>query len=77
MRLIRRIGKNASLSGTDEKEHPTYEEDLQGYFMKRMCEYVQSKGREVIGWDELTNSTIPDGTIISMARNRDGRFESC
>lgn len=40
------------------------EEDLQGYFMKRMCEYVQSKGREVIGWDELTNTTIPDGTII-------------
>lgn len=32
--------------------------------MKRMCEYVQSKGREVIGWDELTNTTIPDGTII-------------
>ena len=47
-----------------KKEHLTHEEDLQGYFMKRMCEYVQSKGREVIGWDELTNSTIPDGTII-------------
>ena len=45
-------------------EHLANEEDLQGYFMKRMCEYVQSKGREVIGWDELTNTTIPDGTII-------------
>ncbi len=47
-----------------KKEHLANEEDLQGYFMKRMCEYVQSKGREVIGWDELTNTTIPDGTII-------------
>lgn len=47
-----------------KKEHLAHEEDLQGYFMKRMCEYVQGKGREVIGWDELTNTTIPDGTII-------------
>lgn len=28
------------------------EEDLQGYFMARMARYVQSKGREVMGWDE-------------------------
>lgn len=40
------------------------EEELQGYFMGRMARYVQSKGREVIGWDELTNATIPEGFII-------------
>lgn len=41
------------------------EEDLQGYFMSRMSDYVRSKGREVIGWDELTNSSfLPKGTII-------------
>ena len=32
--------------------------------MGRMARYVQSKGREVIGWDELTNATIPEGFII-------------
>lgn len=48
-----------------KKEHLANEEDLQGYFMKRMSEYVQGKGREVIGWDELTNSSfLPDGVII-------------
>lgn len=47
-----------------KKEHLANEEDLQGYFMKRMSSYVQSKGREVIGWDELTNTTIPEGAII-------------
>ncbi|WP_455586766.1 glycoside hydrolase family 20 protein [Bacteroides sp.] len=47
-----------------KKEHLADEEDLQGYFMKRMCEYAQSKGKEVIGWDELTNAAIPEGTII-------------
>lgn len=40
------------------------EEELQGYFMGRVARYVQSKGREVIGWDELTNAAIPEGFII-------------
>lgn len=39
-------------------------EELQGYFMRRMCGYVRDKGREVIGWDELTNSELPEGVII-------------
>lgn len=40
------------------------EEDLQGYFMSRISRYVQGKGREVIGWDELTNTRIPEGAVI-------------
>ena len=40
------------------------EEELQSYFMRRMSRYVQSKGKEVMGWDELTNSTLPDDVII-------------
>ena len=40
------------------------EEALQGYFMARMSKYVQSKGKEAMGWDELTNTRIPDGAII-------------
>ena len=48
-----------------KKEHLANEEDLQGYFMKRMSDYVRIKGREVIGWDELTNSSfLPEGVII-------------
>ena len=38
--------------------------ELQGYFMARVARYVQNKGREVIGWDELTNARIPEGSII-------------
>lgn len=45
-------------------EHITDAEDLQGYFMQRMSDYVHRKGKEVIGWDELTNSKIPDGAVI-------------
>lgn len=48
-----------------KKENLADEEDLQGYFMKRISDYVRSKGREVIGWDELTNSSfLPEESII-------------
>lgn len=48
-----------------KKENLADVEDLQGYFMKRVSDYVRSKGREVIGWDELTNSSfLPEGSII-------------
>lgn len=40
------------------------EEDLQGYFMNRIASYVRSKGKEVMGWDELTNATLPEDVII-------------
>lgn len=39
-------------------------EDLQGYFMGRLNKYIQSKGRIMMGWDELTNSKLPEGTVI-------------
>lgn len=47
-----------------KEEGITHVEELQGYFMARMSKYVQSKGKTVMGWDELTNSTIPEGAII-------------
>lgn len=47
-----------------KKEGLADEEALQGYFMARMSKYVQAKGKEVIGWDELTNTDIPKDAII-------------
>lgn len=47
-----------------KKENIDNVEDLQGYFMNRMTKYVQSKGKKVLGWDELTNSKVPDGVTI-------------
>ena len=46
------------------KEHLENEEELQGYFMARLSDYVRSKGKEVMGWDELTNSKLPEESII-------------
>lgn len=46
------------------KEHLENEEELQGYFMARLSDYIRSKGKEVMGWDELTNSKLPEESII-------------
>lgn len=46
------------------------EEELQGYFMRRMSCYVQSKGREVMGWDELTQSRMPEDAVVFGWRER-------
>ena len=46
------------------KEKLSDEEALQGYFMGRISDYVRSKGKEVMGWDELTNSKLPEDAII-------------
>lgn len=47
-----------------KQEQLATEEDLQGYFMKRVGAYVRSKGRQVMGWDELTNASMPEGAVI-------------
>ena len=47
-----------------EAEHIDNLEDMQGYFMKRMSDYVRSKGKIPMGWDELTNHELPEGMVI-------------
>lgn len=47
-----------------KKEGITDPEDLQGYFMNRVADYVKSKGKQVIGWDELIKSKMPEDAII-------------
>lgn len=43
--------------------------ELQGYFMTRMVEYLKSKGKHAIGWDELLDDgKIPSDTIIMAWR---------
>lgn len=43
-------------------------ETLQGQFTKRIESYVESKGKKIIGWDELLGQGIGDGTTIMAWR---------
>ncbi|MGP1477319.1 MAG: glycoside hydrolase family 20 protein [Phocaeicola sp.] len=47
-----------------QKEHIHDVSGLQTYFMRRVNEYLRSKGREMMGWDELTRNTLPEGAVI-------------
>lgn len=47
-----------------KEEHIPDEEHLQGYFMGRIAEYLKTKGKTAIGWDELVRSRLPEGAVI-------------
>ena len=49
------------------------EDYLQSYFTKRVEQYVNSKGRKIIGWDEILEGEIdPSATIHSWREVKDG-----
>ncbi len=48
------------------------EKGLQSYFMRRMEEFVNSKGRVVIGWDEILEGGLPPNATIMSWRGEAG-----
>lgn len=49
-----------------KQEHLQNEEELQSYFMKRMEKFLISKGRKMIGWDEILEGGLaPEATVMS------------
>ena len=43
------------------------EDALQGWFMKEMSDFLASKGKTVIGWDELLESGAADNDMVVMS----------
>jgi hexosaminidase len=59
--------RNEGLHGVDE---------LQSYFVKRIEKYLHSKGKRLIGWDEILEGGIaPDATVMSW-RGFEGGIEA-
>lgn len=49
-----------------EKEGLKDEHELQSYFVKRMESYINSKGKKIIGWDEISEGGLaPNATVMS------------
>ncbi|NIG54924.1 family 20 glycosylhydrolase [Chitinophaga sp. Cy-1792] len=48
------------------------EHALQSYFVKRISNYIQSKGRKVIGWDEILEGGLAPGATVMSWRGVDG-----
>lgn len=47
-----------------KKEGLNNEKDLLGYFMRRMDSYVRSKGRKVMGWEEVMDANLSRGAVV-------------
>lgn len=55
------------------KEGLKDEHELQSYFVKRMENYIQSKGRRMIGWDEIAEGGLsPSATVMSWTGMENG-----
>lgn len=49
------------------------EQELQSYFVKRVEKIVESKGKKVIGWDEILEGGLaPDATVMSWRGEEGG-----
>ena len=45
-----------------------YEHGLQSYFIQRIEKYINSKGKKIIGWDEILEGGLaPNATIMSSS----------
>lgn len=65
--LIKKLGlkDDTTPNAVDGKKH-TKEEKLQSYFITRMEKYLNSKGRNIIGWDEILEGGLaPNATVMS------------
>ncbi|MEM6719061.1 MAG: family 20 glycosylhydrolase [Bacteroidota bacterium] len=59
-----------------KKENLQDEHGLQSYFITRMEKYVNSKGKQIIGWDEILEGGLaPNATVMSW-RGMNGGIEA-
>ena len=75
--LIRQLGlkDDATPSKVDGVKH-SKEDKLQSYFVTRMEKYLNGKGRNIIGWDEILEGGLaPNATVMSW-RGMDGGIEA-
>jgi len=52
------------------------EHELQSYFIKRISNYLHSKGKEVIGWDEILQGGLAPGAIVQSWQSFQGAVEA-
>jgi hypothetical protein len=56
-----------------KKEGLKDEHELQSYFVQRMEKYINSKGRKLIGWDEILEGGLaPNATVMSWRGEKGG-----
>src|SRR5262249_44201961 len=49
----------------------------QSYFIRRIDAFLQSKGRRLIGWDEILEGGLAPGATVQSWRGMDGAVAAC
>ena len=55
-----------------KQEHLTKEAELQTYFINRIENYLNTKGKKIIGWDEILEGGIPQRATVMSWRGEKG-----
>lgn len=59
-----------------EREGLADEHELQSYFIGRIEKYLNSKGRQIIGWDEIMEGGLAPGATVMSWRGEKGGIEA-
>jgi hexosaminidase len=52
------------------------EKDLQGYFTRRLDDFLTGKGRQLIGWDEILEGGISKNAVVMSWRGEQGGIQA-
>lgn len=71
--VVKSTWQNSSLCKGFMKENKINDaEELQSYFIKRVEKYVNSKGRKIIGWDEILEGGLAPNAVVMSWRGEKG-----
>ena len=65
--------KELGIKGDDEFQAEHY---LQSYVMKRMTEFLETKGKKIIGWDEILEGDVADNAVVMSWRGVAGGLKA-
>lgn len=52
------------------------EHELQSYFVKRMEKFINSKGKQIVGWDEILEGGLAPGATVQSWRGVQGAIDA-
>ena len=52
------------------------EHELQSYFISRVAQFLATKNRKIIGWDEILEGGLPKGATVQSWRGMDGAIQA-
>lgn len=68
--------KDANCQALMKRENLKDAKELQSYFIKRVVKIITSKGKKVIGWDEILDGGLADGAAVMSWRGIEGGIKA-